>query len=66
MEMINVNIVDIIILIILAFGALLGFKRGFTKQLVSLVGIFAIIILSFLSLQIKHNCRWGDSLTRSH
>lgn len=42
------NIVDIIILIILAFGALLGFKRGFTKQLVSLVGVFAIIILSFL------------------
>lgn len=42
------NIVDIVILIILAFGALLGFKRGFTKQLVSLVGIFAIIILSFL------------------
>ena len=42
------NIVDIIILIILAFGALLGFKRGFTKQLVSLIGIFAIIILSFL------------------
>jgi len=42
------NVVDIIILIFLAFGALLGFKRGFTKQLVSLVGIFAIIILSFL------------------
>lgn len=42
------SIVDIIILIILAFGALLGFKRGFTKQLVSLIGIFAIIILSFL------------------
>ena len=42
------NVVDIIILIILAFGALIGFKRGFTKQLVSLIGIFAIIILSFL------------------
>ena len=42
------NIVDIIILIFLAFGFLLGFKRGFTRQLVSLVGIFAIIILSFL------------------
>lgn len=42
------NIVDIVILIFLAFGALLGFKRGFTKQLVSLVGIFAIIIFSFL------------------
>lgn len=48
MEMINVNIIDIIILIFLGFGALLGFKRGFTKQLVSLVGVFAIIILSFL------------------
>lgn len=42
------NIIDIVILIFLAFGALLGFKRGFTKQLVSLVGVFAIIILSFL------------------
>lgn len=42
------NIIDIIILIFLAFGALLGFKRGFTKQLVSLVGIVAIIILSYL------------------
>lgn len=42
------NIVDIIILIILGFGALIGFKRGFTRQLVSLVGIFAIIILSYL------------------
>lgn len=42
------SIIDIVILIFLGFGALLGFKRGFTRQLVSLVGIFAIIILSFL------------------
>lgn len=42
------NVVDIIILIYLAFGALLGFKRGFTKQLVSLLGIFVILVLSFL------------------
>jgi len=42
------GVVDIIILIFLAFGALLGFKRGFTRQLVSLVGIFVIIILSYL------------------
>lgn len=41
-------VVDIIILIFLVFGALLGFKRGFTRQLVSLVGIFVIIILSYL------------------
>ena len=42
------GVVDIIILIFLVFGALLGFKRGFTRQLVSLVGIFVIIVLSFL------------------
>ena len=46
--MINVNVVDIVILIFLAFGAVLGFKRGFTHQLVSLLGVFAIIILSYL------------------
>ena len=42
------NIVDIVILIFLAFGALLGFKRGFTRELVHLVGMFAVIILSFI------------------
>lgn len=42
------NIVDIVILILLAFGALLGFKRGFTRELVSLVGIFVILVLSFI------------------
>ena len=42
------NVVDIVILIFLAFGALIGFKRGFTHELVSLVGIFVIIILSYI------------------
>ena len=42
------DIVGIIILIFLAFGALLGFKRGFTRELVSLVGIFLILVLSFI------------------
>ena len=42
------NVVDIIILIFLGFGALIGFKRGFTRQLVSLIGIFVILVLSFL------------------
>ena len=46
--MIKVSVVDIIILIFLGFGALIGFKRGFTRQLVSLVGIFVILILSFI------------------
>lgn len=42
------NIIDIIILIFLAFGALLGFKKGFTRELVSFLGIFLILIFSFL------------------
>lgn len=42
------NIVDILILIFLGFGALIGFKRGFTRQLVSFLGIFVILILSFV------------------
>ena len=42
------NIVDIVILILIAFGALLGFKRGFTRELISLIGIFVVLILSFI------------------
>ena len=42
------NFVDLIILIVLLFGFLLGFKRGFTKQLVLFVGTWVVLILSFL------------------
>lgn len=42
------NIVDIIIIIFLAFGALIGFKRGFTKQLISSIGLIAVVILAFI------------------
>ena len=42
------NIADIVIIVLIGFGALLGFKRGFTRELVSLIGIFVILILSFL------------------
>lgn len=38
---------DIIILVVILFGAIIGFKRGFTKQLISFVGLFVIIILAF-------------------
>ncbi len=41
------NVIDIAILILLAFGALVGFKRGFTKELVSFVGFILVAILSF-------------------
>ena len=40
--------VDILIIIFLIFGAIVGFKRGFTRELVSLIGVFSIIILSFM------------------
>lgn len=42
------NFVDLIILIVLLFGFLLGFKRGFTKQLVLFVGTWVVLVLSFL------------------
>lgn len=42
------NVVDILILIIIGLGFLLGFKRGFTRELVSFLGIFVIIVLAFL------------------
>lgn len=42
------NIVDLIIIIAILFGAVIGFKRGFTKSLVSAVGVIAIVILAFI------------------
>lgn len=41
------EIVDIIILIIILFGAVIGFKRGFTRSLVSALGFIIIAILAF-------------------
>lgn len=42
------NVIDLVILIFIVFGGLLGGKRGFTKSLLSFVGIFAILIFSFM------------------
>lgn len=42
------NIVDVIILIFILFGGLLGFKRGAVKEFVSAIGFFVIVVLSFL------------------
>lgn len=42
------NIVDIIIILFILMGAVVGFKRGFTKELVCAVSFFVIIVLSFL------------------
>ena len=42
------NVIDIVIIIVLAFGFILGFMRGFTKELVNFLGLFAVLVLSFI------------------
>lgn len=42
------NIVDIIIIVILLLGAVIGYKRGFTTQLLYLCGFAVIVIAGFL------------------
>ena len=41
------TILDVVVLLFLALGAVLGFKRGFIKTLVSLIGIILVIVISF-------------------
>lgn len=41
------NVADIVILIALAFGAVVGFKQGVIKKLTDFVGMFVIVILAF-------------------
>lgn len=41
------NIIDIVILLFLLCGAVLGFKKGIIKSVVSLAGTIAILALSF-------------------
>lgn len=41
------NVADIVILIILVFGAVIGFKEGVIKKLTDFVGMFVIVILAF-------------------
>lgn len=47
MDLTGMNIVDICILLLLGMGAVLGFKRGFTKSLATSVGFILVIILAF-------------------
>ena len=41
------NIVDVGIVFLLLFGALRGFKRGFTRQLINSLGFIIIVFLAF-------------------
>ena len=48
MNLTGMNIVDISIILLLGLGAVLGFKRGFTKSLATSVGFVLVIILAFV------------------
>ena len=41
------NIIDIAIIILVLFGAVLGFKRGFTKEVVKALGFIAVIVVAY-------------------
>lgn len=41
-------ILDIILILIILSSAFLGYKRGFTKELVSFLGFFVILVLAFI------------------
>ena len=42
------NIIDIGIVIFLLFGMILGFKRGFTTELIKTIGFILVVILAYL------------------
>ena len=42
------NVVDLIIVLVILIGAIIGFKHGFTRQLVSFLGILVITVISFI------------------
>ena len=42
------NIIDAVIIVLFIIGFLIGYRRGTIKQVVTLVGFFLVIILSYL------------------
>ena len=44
----NLNIVDVIIILIIGLGALVGFKEGAIKRTTSIVGLVLVVVLSFI------------------
>ena len=41
------NIIDIILILLLLMGGVIGFKNGVIRQTVSFVGFFIVVILSY-------------------
>ena len=54
------NILDIVIVLILIMSAIIGFKRGAIKEIVSLVGIIIVFIVAFAFKGVLGNvlCKW--------
>lgn len=46
--MINLNFVDLIIILFILSGVVLGWRRGVTRQLVSCLGLIVVVVASFL------------------
>ena len=42
------SVLDIIIIIVILLGAVVGFKRGLTTQLVSTIGVILVVVLAFI------------------
>lgn len=42
------NLIDVFIILIILAGAVVGYKSGFTKQIISFVGFIVVILLSYL------------------
>lgn len=44
----NLNVVDIIIILIILLGGVVGFKEGAIKKITSIVGLILVVVLSFI------------------
>jgi len=44
----NLKIIDVIIILIILLGGVIGFKEGVIKKLTSIIGLIAVIVLSFI------------------
>lgn len=42
------NIIDLIIILLLLYGAFIGFKRGFTNELVTFIGFVLVLLISYI------------------
>ena len=56
----TINILDVAIILILIMSAIVGFKRGAIKEIVSLVGIIIVFIVAFAFKGVLGNvlCKW--------